>query len=97
MAKSTTLNSIEMGATYRDVISGFEGVVTAKCEYMTGCDQVVLKPRGLNEDGTERKGVWFDVEQVERVGDDILVLPNAAVQQREQRGGGPQKDAPTPR
>ena len=56
-----------LGETYRDVISGFEGVCTGKATYITACDQSCLKPRTLNKDGDPRDGQWFDDTQIEIV------------------------------
>lgn len=81
---------VKNGDKARDVITGFEGVITATAHYLTGCDQVLIKPTSLDKENNTRKGEWFDVEQVERVGDGIT-LP------RIRKTGGPQSDAPTAR
>ena len=42
---------INLGDIVRDTISGYEGVCLAKVQYLTGCDQIGIKPRTLKEDG----------------------------------------------
>ncbi|EPN30018.1 hypothetical protein A245_46208, partial [Pseudomonas syringae pv. actinidiae ICMP 19096] len=39
---------IELGKKARDKISGFEGVITGRAQYLTGCDQYVLSPAAKN-------------------------------------------------
>lgn len=50
---------IKLGATAKDVITGFEGVVTGRASYLTGCDQYLLSPRG------EKEARWFDGQRLE--------------------------------
>ena len=66
-----------LGATYRDRITGFEGVATGRCEYITGCNQVLLAPRYLN-DGRAPDPAWVDEQRVERVGETVVSLDNGA-------------------
>lgn len=42
--------NIQLGKTYKDVITGFSGIAMSKVEYLTGCDQVGLNP-GMLPDG----------------------------------------------
>ncbi len=58
------LNPI-LGRTVRDQISGFEGVATARTEYLNGCTQVCITPRTLRKSGGPSRGVWFDEVQIE--------------------------------
>jgi hypothetical protein len=32
----------DLGVTVKDVIHGFEGVVTGRCQYLTGCTQYLV-------------------------------------------------------
>ncbi|TCP43968.1 hypothetical protein [Rhodovulum marinum] len=45
-------------------ISGFSGIVTARVEYIDGCNQVLLQP-SCDESGNYREARWFDVERVQ--------------------------------
>ncbi|MGN6451310.1 MAG: hypothetical protein ACTHLK_22500 [Brucella intermedia] len=50
---------ITLGATAKDIITGFEGVVTGRASYLTGCDQYLISPRG------EKEARWFDEQRLE--------------------------------
>jgi len=49
---------IELGMKYKDKITGFTGVATGICSYITGCDQVLLQASCKKNDKAE--AVWFD-------------------------------------
>jgi hypothetical protein len=66
-----------LGTTQRDKITGFQGVVTGYCEYISGCNQALLIPQ-VDEKGAHREGHWFDVQRLERVGVEVLKLDNGA-------------------
>lgn len=52
-------NMINLGATAKDIITGFEGVVTGRASYLTGCDQYLVSPRG------DKEARWFDEQRLE--------------------------------
>jgi len=58
--------TINFGDYVKDIVTEFEGTVTGRCEYITGCDQVLLQPT-VGEDGKIRGGQWFDIDRVEVV------------------------------
>lgn len=35
----------KLGLKAKDKITGFEGIITARCEYLTGCNQYCLTPQ----------------------------------------------------
>ncbi|MEE1917984.1 hypothetical protein V0R52_16470 [Pseudomonas asiatica] len=78
---------IELGKKGRDKISGFEGVITGRAQYLTGCDQYVLSPAIRN--GEMQKSEWFDEGRIEVIGDGISASSVAGP-----KPGGPQRDAP---
>ncbi len=55
----------KFGSVYRDKITGFEGVVTGKASYITGCDQYLLSPPV--KDGSYQEGRYFDSGRIELV------------------------------
>lgn len=57
---------INLGDIARDEITGFQGVVTARSQWLQGCDRLQLQPRDL-DDGSIRDPQWFDEPQVELV------------------------------
>jgi len=48
-----------LGFTFRDRITGFEGIATGHVSYITGCDQLLLVPP-VDGDGKVRDSQWFD-------------------------------------
>lgn len=85
---STTDNREMLGKTGRDKITGFKGVITACCSYITGCDQFGLTPP-VNAEGKIEPNQWFDTGRVEIVGDGVAVASVTAA-----KNGGPNRDAP---
>ena len=77
---------IKLGATVRDKISGFVGVVTGRCEYLNGCVQFQVSPTTL-KDGDIQKSHWLDIQQLE-------VTEAAELLQPAEATGGPQDHAP---
>ena len=56
---------IELGRVYEDELTGFRGIATALCSYLTGCDQVGLL--GQSVDGAKPVYQWVDVPRVVQV------------------------------
>jgi hypothetical protein len=54
---------VNLGATVRDIITGFSGVVTGRVEYLSGCNQSLVQPR-VGDDGTHRGPEWFDEQRL---------------------------------
>lgn len=70
------MDEIELGARYRDRITGFTGIATGIVRYISGCNQVLLVPAA--KDGNELKtGEWFDVQRAEELEGDVIVLDNS--------------------
>ncbi|MFC3724469.1 hypothetical protein [Neoaquamicrobium sediminum] len=69
---------IELGLTYKDSITGFEGVATGHCEYISGCNQTLLVPK-VDEKGAHRDSYWFDDQRMVLIPDATkIVLDNGA-------------------
>lgn len=68
---------IELGAAYRDVITGFAGVATGHTTYISGCSQVLLQPK-VDKDGKLVDGHWFDEQRLERLSWVPVELDNGA-------------------
>lgn len=78
------------GLTGKDIITGFTGVITGACSYISGCDQFLLAPR-KNEAGEVKDGQWYDSSRVEIVEEQARVdLPKSKVED----APGPDKAAP---
>jgi hypothetical protein len=61
---------IIMGKTYRDIVSGFEGICTGVVEWMYGCQQYTLQPRSDVASRKEKSSLFF-ARQLELVDDGI--------------------------
>lgn len=64
-----------LGTTQRDKVTGFQGVAIAFCEYISGCNQVLLAPKA-DEKGDFKESHWFDMQRLEQVGTEAIVLDN---------------------
>jgi hypothetical protein len=56
---------IKLGTKVKDSISGFEGIATARIEYLYGCVRVLVEPQGLNQDGKPIEAQYFDEQRLE--------------------------------
>jgi hypothetical protein len=63
----------ELGATVKDKITGFKGVVTGRVEYISGCNQVLVTP-SIKADGDLNDARWFDEDRVELQPDPVISL-----------------------
>lgn len=83
-----TRNDLPLGRRARDKISGFEGVIDARTEWLNGCFRISIAPDRLDKDGKIMDSHTFDAEQIE-------VLPEQAHEEKpeERRTNGPTPDA----
>jgi hypothetical protein len=56
---------IKLGYRVRDIITGFEGIATARVEYLNGCVQYCVKPP--MKDGKQVESEYFDHQQLQAV------------------------------
>jgi hypothetical protein len=66
----------QLGNVLRDRITGFEGIATARVEYLNGCIQFCLK-RKIGADGKMPEAEYIDSQQLEFVGDGLAVVQTA--------------------
>jgi hypothetical protein len=64
---------IQLGQTVKDKLTGFTGLVTGRCEYISGCHQILIQPpvKDKNEFVEPR---WLDEERVEALPAEIVSL-----------------------
>ena len=55
---------VKLGKTYKDSISGYEGIATARAVYLYGCERVLIAPTSLKKDGDFLPDCWFDEPQL---------------------------------
>ena len=60
---------IELGSRVREIISGLEGIVVARSQYLTGCNGYGIQP-GLDKDGKVPDATWFDENRLQ-----VMELP----------------------
>lgn len=57
----------QLGDIVKDKFTGFEGTAMGRCEYLTGCEQILVVPLSLDEKGNPRENKWFDIDRLEVV------------------------------
>jgi hypothetical protein len=67
---------VDLGMRGVDIITGFSGIVVGKCEYLSGCTQLLLVPK-VGADGKKPDGEWFDIQRISSDGSDVVTLDNA--------------------
>lgn len=61
-----TVFDVELGDKVRDRLSGLEGIVAARVEYLTGCTQMAVVAPGLKADGDPREWKYFDWQRLQK-------------------------------
>lgn len=67
--------AIKLGQKVRDQITGFTGVVTGRCEYISGCHQVLVVPP-VDKDGKHVDSQWYDEQRCEVLDKKPITLDN---------------------
>ena len=77
----------EHGQTVRDIVTRYQGVVTGRADYITGCNQYAVTPRLKSSASAHKEveGRWFDEDRLTP-----LRIGRVAVPQRGATTGGPQ-------
>lgn len=78
---------IKLGQKAKDKITGFEGIIVARIEYLFGCDQYGVSPEA--KDGKVNDTLYFDEGRIEITGKGIL--PEEV---RVEKKGGVNRDCP---
>ena len=63
--------TIVLGNKVRDIVSGFEGIATAKVDFLNGCTQICVRPK--SQDGKMPEGEYIDINQLEYVDEGVVV------------------------
>ena len=78
---------IDLGKKGRDKITGFEGILVGRSQYLFGCDQYCIAPPA--KDGKILESCWFDEGRIEIVGDGFT--PEEV---QVEKPGDPNRDCP---
>jgi hypothetical protein len=54
-----------LGDRVREVVTGRTGLVTGFCEYLWGCEQLLVHIDGEKDKDGDTKTVWYDVSRLE--------------------------------
>ncbi len=86
--KRKAREDLPLGRLAKDTISGFEGIIESRTEWLNGCFRVGLAPNHLDTDGKMLDSRAFDAEQVQ-------ILPEQIVEEKpvERQTNGPMPDA----
>ncbi len=60
---------IALGKKGRDKITGLEGIITGRCEYLYGCTQYCLLPEATDNKAPE--GTWYDEGRIEVISEGV--------------------------
>ena len=63
--KACPLFVFELGVKVKDIVSGFQGIVTSRTEYLNGCIRYGVEAQELKKDGDAHE-LWFDEAVLER-------------------------------
>lgn len=66
-----------MGAKAKCKITGYEGIIVARADHITGCNTYGLKPK-MDKEGKVRNAEWFDEGVLEVKGKGIKIEDVAA-------------------
>lgn len=62
----TALKSPHLGKTVVDKITGFRGIVSGHCIYITGCDQLLVQPQCKEDDISKvPSAAWIDINRLD--------------------------------
>ena len=60
----------KLGLQAKDKITGFKGIITGRCEHITGCNTYGLKAK-MDKDGKTNESEWIDEGMIEVTGKGI--------------------------
>lgn len=75
---------VDLGDKAKDTITGFEGIVSARIEYLFGPRRIALTPVALDKDGKPQDPIGFDESQIQK--------ESKKVQPAKKPGHGPRND-----
>lgn len=76
----------KLGSKAKDKVTGFDGILIGRAEYLTGCAQYGIAPPA--KDGKIEQAQWFDETRIEIIGEGVSIDVSSSAP------GGPNRDAP---
>ena len=77
---------LELGIKVKDRITGFKGTITARTEYLWGCNRYFVEPE-VDENGAYRDGQSFDEDSLELIEDETVKLEDSKLDEPRKTGG----------
>ena len=71
----------KLGEKLKDKVSGISGICVSRTEFLNGCVRYSLQPLGDTKKGTMPSEVWFDQQQLVKIGE--------GVKMKQKQTGGP--------
>ncbi len=76
----------ELGEKVKDKITKFKGVIMARIEYLTGCNQYGISPEELTKEGKRPDWEYIDENRLERIPGKIILKNQQTEEQTEKPG-----------
>lgn len=94
-SRKVEIMKFQLGVPAKDKVTGFKGMLTGYCKYLTGCDQYLITPE-CDDDNKPGKSGWYDENRIEFTSTDQppLVLEDET-DKEEPRKKGSMDPAPT--
>ncbi len=77
---------INLGDKAKDIVTGFEGICTARTVWVYGCARIGLQPEKL-KDGIPQEIQWFDENQLQVTKANAVKIPKEKQQESRNHGG----------
>jgi len=75
----------DLGVTVKDIITGFKGVVRARCDYLTGCNTYGVQRKGLDKEGDVYTWKWLDEDQLVQTKSKIISIYRGDEKEKEEK------------
>ena len=76
------MSKIKLGDKVVDKVTGFEGIATSKIEFLNGCIQYAVQPKGITSEGKMKEVEYIDGQQLE-----VIAPPKPKVKKSKTGGG----------
>jgi len=90
------LFAFECGDKVRDLVSGLEGKIMGRSNYLTGCNRYAIVAKGLDKEGKKQEWQNFDENQLELVKSGEKLREKVKANTKEGPGGPRSRGEDTP-
>jgi hypothetical protein len=84
----------ELGLEAEDIVTGFKGIIEARIQFITGCNNYKLQPKGQAADGKLLEPALFDENRIKVIGKGVNIpggnTPEKKATAQKKDKGGPQ-------